>query len=186
MRSANIIRMFAAIFAVSATLDVSSAPAAATQTQLNEFDGSLCRLLNVSSDPQPIGGGYSSTIDTTGLLIHPPSSGASTVSFLCPATLSGNILNLPYATKNILFTVELSDTTGHNQPVSCQGEFDTVSGGVYVINPAAFPTLQGVVNGVLDMGPFPPVNRAFFLCHAAATSLLYLRSYSLTLTYVLP
>jgi hypothetical protein len=179
MRSANVTRTLVAMFAVSATLGVSPAPAAATQTQLNEFDGSMCRLLNLSSDPPPLGAGYRSTIDSTGNLIQPPGTGASSVWFLCPATLSGNIASAAYAVKNTLFTIDLSDTLGNILPATCQGQFDTVNGAVNVLNPVA--------NGVgLDTRTIPSVNRVFFVCQAAATSLLYLRSYSLTVTYVLP
>jgi len=168
--------MLIATFLVSATLSVS--PPLAVATQLNEYDGSMCRLLNISSDPPPAGAGYKSTIDGTGNMIQPPQNG-TTVWFLCPATLTGNIQLNPYSVKDILFTIDLkTNPAGTVVTPSCQGEVDSLQGGRNIVN--------DVANGVgLDTRTLP-ASRIYFVCSAPAASQLYLRSYSLSLSYVLP
>ena len=174
MRPSIVVRLFASMFVVLPALLLPPVPAAAT-SQLNEYDGSLCRLLQLSAN-----GGFASTFDGTGNMIDPHGNHGS-VSLLCPATLSSNIQSMPYGVKNLTLTIDLriNPTTTTVTP-TCQEVVDSLNGATTVNNLAV---------GTMDGNTYTAVTRVYYVCTAPGlpdptTQQYYLRSYQVSLAYV--
>lgn len=175
MRPSNVVRLVTSMFVVLPALLLPPSPVAAT-SQLNEYDGSLCRLLQSSMNF-----GFASTFDGTGNMIQ-PNGNTGSVSFLCPATLSSNIANQmsPYAVKNLIFTIDLKiNPTNAVVTPACQEVVDSLAGAT---------TVNNYVLGNTDSNTYSPVTRVYYVCTAPGLpdplhQQYYLRSYQFSVAY---
>jgi len=154
--------------ALAALLTSWSVPRAANAaTQTNEYHGSSCQLLSLSTNE-----GYQGGYATAGAQVTPPTTPPPDPAiFVCPVTVSTTLPS--FAVTQISFSLQMTSppSTVLLTP-NCDMVLETSTGAHYVTSTP-------------DTG-FYPVDRAYLRCFVRSTSLVAINGYKVQMAYVNP